>query len=79
MGRPFFDWAPLFFVIPLFRYLVIPIMAAFFVIPLFRLGRRPAICPYSATMVPNSLQGLVALYASSDSAGTWSVAEEMEV
>ena len=29
-----------------------------------RMG-RPAICPYSATMVPNFLQGLVALYASS--------------
>ena len=40
---------------------------------------RPAICPYSATMLPNSLQGYVALYASSDSAGTWSVAEEMGV
>ena len=52
--------------------------AAFFVIPLFRMG-RPAICPYSATMVPNLLQGYVHLYASSDSAGTWSVAEEMGV
>ena len=48
----------------LFRYSVIP-------------NGPPAICSYSATMVPNPLQGLVALYASSDSAGTWSVAEEM--
>ena len=41
-----------------------------------RMG-RPAICPYSATMVSNLLQGYVLLYASSDSAGTWSVTEEM--
>jgi len=41
-------------------------------------GFAPSV-PYSATTLPNHLQRLVALYASSDSAGTWSVAEEMGV